>query len=553
MELIITVLALLVTVYAVIPRVRQLDLRLRIDWLDWVVITAGFVFVLSLEFRDFRLAHGWALIAKPLPTGITPKNLMYLALLAVTAFVALRIRFSRLTKRKIHRFRELVEELYWAGSYGELFTLVQRHLDELFRIYDSEFLFSRIRRTLKGLILPNLSDLLKVLDEIRDMDALPMVATAVRPRRRGLSARVRSLLRPMAPAIVRLLPEYDSAQEAAKEIVRGVFLAPRFLEALARTRPYLGLDIISKSKAAFERFDFVEQFMKELIREPQSILYWEIYNNQNTSQDRYFIPDSNRVLSFFLSDIKVAQDNRVYKPVGDFILSHLDDLGREPESDPYNRMYGDFEKVGAWHSPVFVGVRFFDIMVKEALFQGMQWHMWLYYMPPIVEKIVRNYRISDPLADENSEIPIRYSCLLYQIFSCLRDWISALEDVPTAQANVVLNSTRADHENGNIPKSSILALSDCAYYVAVSQHVGSRLKNTLLNMVFELYFDLRSSGKFDNYATVLLTAISKYKSYRRDQAQYHEVIAAAFEEEQSEYLIKHPEQHVSELEAALTT
>jgi hypothetical protein len=72
-------------------------------------------------------------------------------------------------------------------------------------------------------------------------------------------------------------------------------------------------------------------------------------------------------------------------------------------------------------------------------------------------------------------------------------------------------------------------------------------------MVFELYFDLRSSGKFDNYATVLLTAISKYKSYRRDQAQYHEVIAAAFEEEQSEYLIKHPEQHVSELEAALTT
>ena len=313
------------------------------------------------------------------------------------------------------------------------------------------------------------------------------------------------------------------------------------------------MEIIGQSKAAFERFDFVEQYLKELMRDPQSILYWEVYNNQNMSQHRYSIPQSNRVLSFFLADIKVAEDNRVYKPVGDFILSHLNELARDPESDPYNQACGDFETIGAWHSPIFVGVRFFDIMVNEALFQGIFWHMWLYYMPPIVERIVRNYRVIDSPADADAdaEFPIKYSSLLCQVFSCLCGWVTALEEVPPNQANVVLKSPRADHENGNIPKSSILALAECSYYVAVSKQIGRGLKRTLLNMVFGLYFELRSSGKFDGYATVLLTAIAKRKSYRGDDRSYREVVAAVFDEEESEYAITRPEAHVLELKAAL--
>ena len=85
MELIITVLALLAAVYAVVPRERQLDLRLRIGLFDWLVIAAGFLLVICLEFRDFRIAQGWFLIGRPLPVGITPNNSMYLVLLAVTA------------------------------------------------------------------------------------------------------------------------------------------------------------------------------------------------------------------------------------------------------------------------------------------------------------------------------------------------------------------------------------------------------------------------------------------------------------------------------------
>jgi hypothetical protein len=151
-------------------------------------------------------------------------------------------------------------------------------------------------------------------------------------------------------------------------------------------------------------------------------------------------------------------------------MSHLDELARDHTNDPYNRAAEDFHDVGSWHSPIFIGTRLFDIMVKEALFQGMQWHMWLYYMPLIVKRIVRNYRLGDPLADETDEFPLQYSLLLYEIFSCLTDWVSAVENVPAGQPNVVLKSTAPEHENDNIPKSSILALANCAYYVAAEQH-----------------------------------------------------------------------------------
>ena len=42
MDLLITILTLLVAVYAVIPRERRLDLRIRLDSLDWFVIIVGF-------------------------------------------------------------------------------------------------------------------------------------------------------------------------------------------------------------------------------------------------------------------------------------------------------------------------------------------------------------------------------------------------------------------------------------------------------------------------------------------------------------------------------
>jgi hypothetical protein len=73
-----------------------------------------------------------------------------------------------------------------------------------------------------------------------------------------------------------------------------------------------------------------------------------------------------------------------------------------------------------------------------------------------------------------------------------------------------------------------------------------------MNIVFNLYFDLRESGNLDGYAEVLSAALSQGGFYRRRPDQkYRTSLVDAFEQEKTEYLIKHPDSHVSELEQAL--
>jgi hypothetical protein len=178
--------------------------------------------------------------------------------------------------------------------------------------------------------------------------------------------------------------------------------------------------------------------------------------------------------------------------------------------------------------------------------------MWLYYMPDFVEGMVRNYRLVDPNANPTSEWPIRYSFLLYEVFSVMRDWVMGMEDVPREQRNTVLRSTRNDHENGNIPKSSILALSQCSRHLLESGHVPDRIKGYLMDIVFRLYFELREVPNFEEYATVLGRALSAGGFYRpRSDAKYHDALMRAFEENKDEYLIKYDDEYVEELEAYL--
>jgi hypothetical protein len=179
--------------------------------------------------------------------------------------------------------------------------------------------------------------------------------------------------------------------------------------------------------------------------------------------------------------------------------------------------------------------------------------MWLYYMPSVVEGIVRNYRFVDVAADPIGEWPIRYSFLLHEIFSAHCDWVMALEEVPPGQPNATLSSTNNDHENGNIPKSSILSLAQCSRRVIESDHISERLKRDLMNLVFRLYLDLRGQAEFAGYAMVLLKAISDGGFYRRKpDIKYRDAVLHAFLAEEHEYLIKYPEDHVDKLRASLT-
>src|ERR1035438_2869992 len=152
MDLVITVIALVAGVLAIVPRSRRLDLQLRFQPLDWAIAGLTVLIALFLQFYDFFGTHIPHLPPKECwPTGLTPANTIYVVVLFLAVILGTRLYFAKLTRRKAAAFRDLIEDLYWGGSYGELIALLQAHLRSLFQIYDGDYFLPKLRARLDPL------------------------------------------------------------------------------------------------------------------------------------------------------------------------------------------------------------------------------------------------------------------------------------------------------------------------------------------------------------------------------------------------------------------
>jgi hypothetical protein len=494
MDILITAIGLIVAVFAVLPRERRLEIRLRLGLSDAVAFGAGAALVGYLDLYSYFKVHHLAPKPPPWTTGLTPAQLEHVVLISMLLALAVRWHFARLSTRRISKFEELADELLWTESYAELLLLLQTHLREFFSIHNGNLWPIRLRERW----LPSFQ--------------LETLVRALARKKQRIEAHPHSLVRLIRPMISRL-PEYQSERAIAANTARKVLLTSGFVAALVRARPYLAIDIIQQLQvpgSGFFRESFVQLYFDELLSHKPSILYSELANNRNSAgryRHRYEIPRSNKLIQFLFSSAETGKDLEVWRPVGEFMLRELDRLAHEPESDPYNHAYTE-EMSWQQQSPLFAGVQFFEIMVSEALFQGIEWHMWLYYTTYLVKKIVRNYQpADDPLIVANAQFQIWYDRLLYDIFSALHDWALAVQDVPPNQTNVRLSSTHAIHDNGNIPKSSILALGTCLHTVLSSDKLTGNLSESLVNLVLHAYFELRGTPEGDRYAATLADSI----------------------------------------------
>ena len=251
-------------------------------------------------------------------------------------------------------------------------------------------------------------------------------------------------------------------------------------------------------------------FCQSLLRDKSSLLYFEIQNNQNLrGGNRYDIPQTNQILHALLNDAHRAEELRIYKPFGDFVLSELTRLNTA-SIDPYNLPIGYYEQTDRWKCPLHASIRIFEIMVLEALHQNVQYHMWLYYFHYMVEEILSNLK-PHPNVDLATEWPTPYHYLLYLIVASLTDYIEEIENIPTDQQNVVLMDVDLQFENNNIPKSSILALGICLNYILSSESVEDRFKGYLLAMSLRLCRELRKhqEAHIRQYGEVLALSVAR--------------------------------------------
>lgn len=97
--------------------------------------------------------------------------------------------------------------------------------------------------------------------------------------------------------------------------------------------------------------------------------------------------------------------------------------------------------------------------------------------------------------------------MLCAIFGALTDWIEAVETLPDGSPDLVLENERASHENGNIPKSAIIALGDCLRQVLLSEAVSDRFKSYLAEIVFRSLDKLPRDGARSRFRRSLIASL----------------------------------------------
>ncbi len=306
-----------------------------------------------------------------------------------------------------------------------------------------------------------------------------------------------------------------SYTEFEGSFIRRLYENDEYMKYLAISYPELGFDLSKPNGFSLRMFQ--QKFLRSLLEAGGSDLYKEIATLNSASGFGYDIGKHTPVLNCIFGDMKFAQNREVYRPIGNAMISELDHLLHFPDEDQHNwEMTQDFQKNEVGRSLLFVGERYFDIMVTEALKDGIEWHMWLYYYTYFMDRICENYSLSSK-NDPTTEFPNRYSCLIDQMFSSMCGWVRAIQYVPEAQPNSVLAHIDISKENNNIPKSSLIAMGLCLKSVLKSQAIPSQFKRYMCVLTFNLYFTLREEIRHQrsdahDYAQVLLLVLRNMMS-----------------------------------------
>jgi hypothetical protein len=502
LESILALTALLVSIYAIVPSDRRLSIVIKVGRLDWLIILFSLIIVHYLQFYSFfssiNFVPHWGLKR----WGINPHNATYLVIIITVALLYIRLKFSKISFDNISKFRDLSEELMRTDKHFILIKLIENNINDIAKIYKNDFFFSKLVKRYN----PSFQTIVQEGDS-----AVKRYSGKIYRVKRWLSNR---------------MPAHSYEVEIAHDLIRQILLSKKFASSLAQKRPSLAIEI--STHGFHENIDFVETYIKILLEDTSSILYYEIKNNQNISSNyRYYFNESNELLYYLFNDTRIAEKLYIWKPFGDYTLSYLEMLGHSPDTDSYNYDMGSYDDEGKWKCPLFITIQFYDLMVSEALHQNIKWHMWLFYFPLFIDKIVNNYYPKNDNMNSISECPTRYAYLIYKMISSMCSWVEAIKDISPNQENVKLENENI--ENGNIPKSTILAICRCFKTILVSERIDTNYKNYLLESVFSLYFSLRESNEYKGYANVLKDTLIGEKQYMvQNGDRYIESIKTAF-------------------------
>jgi hypothetical protein len=547
----ITVISILVAVYALIPRATKLTLSLKMHWLEWSFVILVAAALHYLLFFEFFKRNG---LVPAFPTKDFPVNrdeASYILVVLSLSLLIIRFKYFSFPRAKLGQLHKLVEELVVTrGNHAHLVSLFSDNLTKLEKICRGNGLLTRLRRVACRdkydihVVIHNLSEHRELPEpklrfefpilQNSNLDFCTYLVNRIMNREedsqsffpllqeRNLVSLKNGALR-MLSVPIRWLPENEERSIQACEILELGLSNREFVTSIAALRPYFALEVLKHDSRISH--DFMDLYMSALIQDPTSVFYSELKNNQNIdAHSDYIIPERNKLLGYLFRDTKIAKKFGVWRPIGEAIITDLERRRLESENDGYNFPMHDFQERGCWESEIYVGIRFFDIMVRKAIIQNITDHMWLYYLPHFTEKICANFKATHIDPDSIEEWPSRYSYLLYEIISTLQSWIHMIQDLNVNQENLKIDQ----EDNGNPIKSSIIALAMCLHDVANCDEISERFKCYLLEISLDLYLKLHRTARTKAYADYMLRILVKGGNWERESPKYVGTLLRAF-------------------------
>lgn len=493
----ITFLGLIAAALAIVSPVTRLQLVMAARPLTFwsILFTAA---VLYLEFFDLLAPTCPSFLGAACPVlstkgSVTPQLAAFAIVFVWLVILGRMLLHPKVSLRSLPVLERLVIRLEESGRFSDLVDVVENPIGFIDDCATGNLPFQLRRARLAG--LP------KVAWQGLDPD---LVEEENPPTK---FQRVRFFWSAIKRDYAALLPSDAAARSAAERILQTVLRSGPVVEWIAQHRPRFGARLLSLR--SYKAGDFSEQYLTWLIAHPGSAFYDEIRDNRNLDRCGYVLASHNAILCALLADARVAERLEAYRPIGEHAISALSP-NNMPEYVASLQLPTDIHwtENGCWNDPTFVAIRFFDIMVRAAACQNINWHMWLYYLPTVVEKLEASY-LSYGGDEPYSEYPTRAGRLLYAAFEALAAAVSVATEVDAGSRHRAPENDRLIHENGNIPKSAALALGICLRIVLLSDRIEDDVQSNLLEETLSPLRDGRMRVGHDRLRKVLIDSIIK--------------------------------------------
>jgi hypothetical protein len=381
----VTLLALVAAVVAIIPSAMRRAVDLKLGVWERLVVIISFIVVIFLEYYDTaKVLFNIPSFGFATTYHLTPQYLAFVVVLLCGFFVAAVVLWKPIPARRMEKLQRLIETLMEGEQFADTIEILSPYIAAIGNIHAGRYEKQRTRG---------------------------------RHNRKNVTA--------------------------ATDIIRLLFLQPRLVQYIARSKPYVAIEML---KGTFlEVSEFLAMYVHALMSDRSSILYFEARQNQNSAtKGGYAFPSANRLLYFLFGDARNAERLDVWVPIGDFLITGPASPQIEENRIFLNRDMRDFQRNEQWSYPWFVGIFLYDLMLTAALHQNVQWHMWVYDFHRFTEILLAAHDENAPTIDPEAEWPTIGHYLIYEMFSAMRRWIDEAKDLPVNQENIQLQNPKFD-------------------------------------------------------------------------------------------------------------